>query len=87
MFSKEKQFYEILKKYGVKDYWCTSGFNPSDSQPGGTLIFRSELSSGLCIELEDMYNDIETDTIYVQVYFVDKSNKHILLKGKEYRVV
>ena len=87
MCSKEKQFYEILKKYGVKDYWCSSGFDPASSQPCGTVVFRSNISRCILPELFEMYNDIENDKIYVGVKFRSKMMDEFILKDKEYREV
>ena len=87
MCSKEKQFYEILKKYGVKDYWCTKEFSPSDSQPCGVIVFRSDINHCIATKLFEMYNDIEGDDIYVSIKFRNKLIDDFILNGKEYRKV
>lgn len=72
MCSKEKQFYNILKSYGVKDYWCSSGFDPASSQPCGGIVFRSNINHCIATKLFEMYNDIESDDIYVSIKLRNK---------------
>lgn len=35
--NKEKRFYEILKKYGVKEFLATPGLVLSDEHPNGDI--------------------------------------------------
>ena len=34
---KEKQFFDILKKYGITDYLCSEEFDPSEEFSGGSV--------------------------------------------------
>lgn len=73
MCSKEKQFYEILKKYNVKDYWCSSEFNPKDKNPCGTIVFDENVMCGIDSEISDLFNDYDNDVLYVYIYMADKT--------------
>ena len=65
--SKEKQFFDILKKYGITEYWCSKEFDPSDEYPKNELLLPA-------LSIIDLYTDENDPEGYCSL-FVLKSSK------------
>ena len=94
MLNKEKRFYEILKKYGVKEFWCTPTLNLSDACPDCEINVncKKEYVSKLDVELYKLFNeDVEEDSmldIYVNDFSIlTKKHLNTILEGTELRRV
>ena len=92
--NKEKRFYEILKKYGVKEFWATPGLVLSDEHPNGdiTVSCSKKYVSELGDDLYELYNDCVEDDLLVNIYVDDfsamsKDDVCILTNGTEKRSV
>lgn len=81
---KRDKFLNILKKYGVKEYWCTPEFNPGEEHPYGMLVFPFKNASMFC-EIDDLYNDYtEDDTSMLYIFDTNLKNSFDeMSEGKE----
>lgn len=94
MLNKEKRFYEILKKYGVKEFWCTPTLNLSDEYLDGEISVncKKEYVSKLDVELYKLFNEDIDEDLMIDLYVNDFSTltkKHLntILDGTELRSV
>lgn len=71
--SKEKQFFDILKKYGITEYWCSKEFDPSDEYPKNELLLPTN-DPNPALSIIDLYTD-ENDPEGYCSFFVLKSSK------------
>ena len=58
---KEKQFFDILKKYGITEYWCSKEFDPSEDFPVGAVFLPTD-DAAPELELYDLYTRMEEYT-------------------------
>ena len=61
---QEKEFINILRSYGITEYWCSKGFDPGADEPCGELLLPTG-HSGSAARVYDLFN--ETDTMLVDV--------------------
>ena len=61
---QEKEFINILRSYGITEYWCSKGFDPGADEPCGELLLPTD-HSGCAARVYDLFN--ETDTMRVDV--------------------
>ena len=61
---QEKEFINILRSYGITEYWCSKGFDPGADEPCGELLLPTG-HSGCAARVYDLFN--ETDTMRVDV--------------------
>ena len=61
---QEKEFINILRSYGITEYWCSKGFDPGADEPCGKLLLPTG-HSGCVARVYDLFN--ETDTMRVDV--------------------
>ena len=61
---QEKEFINILRSYGITEYWCSKGFDPGADKPCGELLLPTG-HSGCAARVYDLFN--ETDTMLVDV--------------------
>ena len=52
--SKEKQFFDILKKYDITEYWCSKEFEPSEDFPVGSVLLPTD-EGAPAVEISDLY--------------------------------
>lgn len=52
--SKEKQFFDILKKYDITEYWCSKEFDPSEDFPVGSVLLPTD-EGAPAVEISDLY--------------------------------
>lgn len=72
--SKGKQFLDILKKYGVTEYWCDEDFDINEEHPFVNILIPSS-DTNLIMEVTFLYNDYDNeDTCLAHVSGMDKSN-------------
>lgn len=71
--SKEKQFFDILKKYDITEYWCSKEFDPSDEYPTTELLLPTD-NPEPAVSIIDLYTDEKDPEGYCSL-FVLKSNK------------
>ena len=55
---KEKQFFDILKKYGITEYWCSKEFDPSEDFPVGAVFLPTD-DAAPALEIYDLYTRID----------------------------
>ena len=60
-WGKEKQFFDILKKYGITEYWCSKEFDPSEDFPVGSVFLLTD-DAAPELELYDLYTRMEEYT-------------------------
>lgn len=58
--SKSQLFLELLQSQGIREYWCSNGFNPDEEYPYANLVIPSK-NSALAVEIMDLYNDFDND--------------------------
>ena len=51
---KEKQFFDILKKYGITEYWCSKEFDLSEDFPVGSVLLPTD-EGAPAVEISDLY--------------------------------
>ena len=71
--SREKQFFDILKKYGITEYWCSREFDPSDEYPKDELLLPTN-DPDPALSIIDLYTDEKDPEGYCSL-FVLKSSK------------
>ena len=64
MVTMKKEFINILRSYGITEYWCSKGFDPGADKPCGKLLLPTG-HSGCSARVYDLFN--ETDTMRVDV--------------------
>lgn len=62
MVTMKKEFINILRSYGITEYWCSKGFDPGADEPCGELLLPTG-HSGCAARVYDLFN--ETDTMRV----------------------
>lgn len=71
--SKEKQFFDILKKYGITEYWCSKEFDPKEDFPRTELLLPTD-NPEPAVNVIDLYTD-EKDPEGFCPLFVIKGSK------------
>ena len=71
---KEKQFFDILKKYGITEYWCSKEFDPSEDFPGGSIHLPTD-DPKPALELYDLYTIIDVCPDEYCLVMVTKGSK------------
>lgn len=86
--SKEKQFFDILKKYGITEYWCSKEFDPKDEYPGYKVVIPTN-DPKPANDIYDLYTPREEDGGQVIVFKEDKNSDffNVYTKGLERRQV
>ena len=64
MVTMKKEFINILRSYGITEYWCSKGFDPGADEPCGEVLLPTG-HSGSAARVYDLFN--ETDTMLVDV--------------------
>lgn len=81
--NKGTQFLNILKRYGITEYWCDSDFNINEEHPFVNILIPSSNTS-LIMEVTFLYNDYDNeDTCLANITGMDKSN-HLFKKMSSY---
>ena len=57
-WGKEKQFFDILKKYGITEYWCSKEFDPSEDITVGSVFLPTD-DAAPALEIYDLYTRID----------------------------
>ena len=87
--SKEKQFFDILKKYGITEYWCSKEFDPQDEYPGYRVVLPTE-NPKPANDLYDLYMPSDPDDRrQILVFQEDRGSEffNVFTKGLEKRQV
>lgn len=89
MVSKKDEFLQILRKYGITEYWCDPFFHPEREHPVASIVFPVN-NPHLSEEVDNLYNDYSSDdTSTLAIYHASKGTNafRIYSKGKEKRLV
>lgn len=71
---KGKKFVNILKKYGITEYWCDEDFDINEEHPFATVVVPKHDWS-LTLEIQELYNDYSDDnSSLLRVMGIDKAN-------------
>lgn len=79
---QEKEFINILRSYGITEYWCSKGFDPGADEPCGELLLPTG-HSGCAARVYDLFN--ETDTMRVRTAVEGSEAFHKLAGELEHR--
>ena len=87
--SKGKQFLDILKKYGVTEYWCDKDFDIDEEHPYNEIVIPSK-EWGVIREIRSLYNDYSDDDLSHLTVWGVSSNDSLFgqyTQDKEKRVI
>lgn len=87
--SKGKQFLDILRKYGVSEYWCDKDFDIDEEHPYTELVIPAK-GWDVIREIRALYNDYSDDDLsHLTVWGVAPSDRLFsqYTQDKEKRVI
>lgn len=93
MLGKKDKFYSILRKYGIRGYWCDREFDLSEGVTMGSIcIDYNDVDSDLFTELDEVLNANSEDDTLTCIFIddfnnVDKLHLSLALKDKIYKEV
>ena len=58
MVTMKKEFINILRSYGITEYWCSKGFDPSEDFPVGAVFLPTD-DAAPALEIYDLYTRID----------------------------
>lgn len=89
--NKKERFYEILKKYGVSEFWCNKDFDLSEEYPCGELYIdckNTEMKSDLYTLFNESTSEDDLTGIFVGDFSkIDSVILGIMLENSEKRYV
>lgn len=86
---KGKQFLDILKKYGITEYWCDKDFDINEEHPYSEIVIPTK-EWGVIREIRSLYNDYSDDDLSHLTVWGVSSNDSLFVQytqDKEKRIV